>query len=524
MTVIQEGAVNTASIIVPNVYVQILSPKIAFLNGVPTNILGIVGSAEWGPMNSPATVASMADFDRMFGKIQTTAHDLGTNVAIAVMQGANNMRCVRVTDGTDAKAEVDIVDTTSPTPVTGMTVTAKYSGKVGNKISVIIGAGSNSTLTTVTYKLTIIRENYLPEIYDNIGGTGLTLWQNFVNAINLGLSSRRGPSELVVATIGTSTATPAQQSYSLVGGLNGDSNLTTANLIGSDTSPRTGMYALRNINCNIAFLAGVTDSTSWLTQASFGLSEGIYMILAGAAGQHLTIDDAISAKKTAGLSSYAAKLMLGDWHYFNDVENNQVRLVSPQAAAASVLATTSPAESSLNKQIYGIIGTQSTYENRIYSDAEVEKLVSNGIDVVTNPAPGGAYFACRTGHNSSYDQVIWGDNYTRMTNYLAYTFNAGMGSFIGKTITTELWEKAIATLSSFLQRLANATPPLIGDPTGAIPYSVQIDAANNPPSVVAQGRMIANVKVRYLAINEVFLINLEGSQSTVVRSSTQPTV
>jgi hypothetical protein len=284
------------------------------------------------------------------------------------------------------------------------------------------------------------------------------------------------------------------------------------------------MYALRNLNCNVAFLAGVSDNTSWLTQASFGMSEGIYMIVTGPAGEYLTIDTAITNKKSVGLANYSAKLLLGDWHYFNDVENGQIRLVSPQAAVASVLVTTTPAESSLNKQIYGIVGTQATYNNKIYSDAEVEKLVNNGIDVVTNPSPGGAYFSCRIGHNSSYDQMIWGDNYTRMTNYLAYTFNSGMGQFIGKPITTELWEKAAATLSSFLQRLASSVPPLIGDPTGAIPYSVQIDAANNPSSVVAQGRMIANVKVRYLAINEVFLINLEGSQATVVRSSTQPTI
>ena len=320
MPVIQEGSVNTAALIVPNVYVQILSPKIAYLNGVPTNILGIVGGAEWGPLNSPVTIASMTDFDKMFGKIQTQDHDLGTNVAIAVLQGANNMRCVRVTDGTDAKAHADLVDTTSPAPLVGVTLTAKYSGKVGNHISASVSAGSSSTIAAPTYKLTIVRENYLSEIYDNIGGTGATLWQNIVNAVNLGISARRGPSEIVVASIGVSTATPALLAVTLSGGLNGDSGLTTANIIGSDVSPRTGMYALRNINCNVAFLAGVVDNTSWLTQASFGMSEGIYMVLSGGAGEYLTIDTAITNKKSVGLANYSAKLLLGDWHYFQDVE------------------------------------------------------------------------------------------------------------------------------------------------------------------------------------------------------------
>lgn len=521
MPVIQEGSVNTAALVVPDVYVQILSPKIAYLNGVPTNILGIVGGAEWGPIDSPVTVASMSDFDSNFGAVLPVLHDLGTSVAISVMQGANNMRCIRVTDGTEAKATIALIDVET-TPDIGMTLTAKYSGAVGNTISAIIDTGSNSTVGTPTFKLTVVRVGYLAEVYDNVGGTGLVLWQNFVDAINLGLSARRGPSDLVTAVIGVAVLAPELDTYALVGGLSGNSDLDSADMIGSDVSPRTGMYALRNLNCSVAILADLSDSTSWLTQASFGLSEGIYMILTGPSGEYNTISTAIANKKTAGLANYSAKLMLGDWHYFNDVANNQVRVVSPLAAVASVLVTVTPADSSLNKQIFGIIGTQATYNNKIYSSAEIEQLVYAGIDVVTNPAPGGSYFACRIGHNTSYDSVIWGDNYTRMTNYLAYTFSTGMGLFIGKGITTELWTKESDTLTAFLQRLADSTPPLIGDPSGKIPYSVQIDTANNPPSVVSQGRTIANVQVKYLAINEIFLINLEGSQATVIRSSTQP--
>lgn len=69
MPVIQGGAVNTTSLIVPNVYVQILPPAVSYLNGVPTNILGMVGSAGWGPVDSPVSVASMADYDKYFGPV-----------------------------------------------------------------------------------------------------------------------------------------------------------------------------------------------------------------------------------------------------------------------------------------------------------------------------------------------------------------------------------------------------------------------------------------------------------------------
>ena len=61
MTVIQEGAVNTSALIVPDIYVQILSPRHSLLNGVPTNILGIIGTSSWGPKNSPVTISSAAE-------------------------------------------------------------------------------------------------------------------------------------------------------------------------------------------------------------------------------------------------------------------------------------------------------------------------------------------------------------------------------------------------------------------------------------------------------------------------------
>ena len=62
----------------------------------------------------------------------------------------------------------------------------------------------------------------------------------------------------------------------------------------------------------------------------------------------------------AGLNSYGAKLMFGDWLWWSDQVNNTIRLVSPQGFAAGRLANLSPEQSSLNKQIYGVIGSQRT--------------------------------------------------------------------------------------------------------------------------------------------------------------------
>jgi hypothetical protein len=156
----------------------------------------------------------------------------------------------------------------------------------------------------------------------------------------------------------------------------------------------------------------------------------------------------------------------------------------------------------------------------VYSGAELQSLGQVGLDLITNPVPGGQYFGARFGHNSSSNAVTNGDNYTRMTNYIAYTLNAGMGKYIGQLQSAAVRRNAAATVSAFLDGLWNQN--MIGNANGTIPYSVQIDSANNIPSRVALGYMQADVKVQYLSVIEKFLINVEGGQSVQInRTSTQ---
>ena len=99
MPIVQQGSINTTALVVPDLYVQIVPPQNLVLNGVPTNVLGIVGSASWGPVGQPVIGATMADYARNFGPIAARKHDMGTQMATAVQQGAQNFRLVRVTDG-----------------------------------------------------------------------------------------------------------------------------------------------------------------------------------------------------------------------------------------------------------------------------------------------------------------------------------------------------------------------------------------------------------------------------------------
>lgn len=62
-----------------------------------------------------------------------------------------------------------------------MTLAAKNSGTFGNNVSVSLSAGTASGT-----KATISVPGQADEVYDNIGGSGTTFWQNLSNAINTG--------------------------------------------------------------------------------------------------------------------------------------------------------------------------------------------------------------------------------------------------------------------------------------------------------------------------------------------------
>ena len=84
----------------------------------------------------------MSDYAAAFGPVMPRIYDMGTATAIAVQQGAQNFRCVRATDGTDTKATVTILS--------ALTLTAKYTGTLGNNIVATISAGSAASTWRIT--------------------------------------------------------------------------------------------------------------------------------------------------------------------------------------------------------------------------------------------------------------------------------------------------------------------------------------------------------------------------------------
>ncbi|OYV30707.1 MAG: hypothetical protein B7Z81_14125 [Acidocella sp. 20-61-6] len=306
-------------------------------------------------------------------------------------------------------------------------------------------------------------------------------------------------------------------------GTDGANLISAAKLVGNDTVPRQGMYALRGQGCALALLADVDDPLQWGAQVAFGLSESVYMILVGPAGD--SISNAVTTKAVAGIDSYAAKLMFGDWIYWYDQTNAVTRLVSPQGIVAGRLANLSPEQSSLNKPLYGVIGSQKSGQPGIgtataYATADLSVLLSAGIDVITNPQPGGSYWGVRGGHNTSSNSAKNGDNYTRLTNYIARTLSAGMGAYVGHLVNPTLFQNIRSTLLAFLNALLGQG--LLGSSDGSLPFAVVCDGTNNPSSRTGLGYVQADCQIQYQAINEKFIVNVQGGQTVQVSRQSNP--
>jgi hypothetical protein len=408
------------------------------------------------------------------------------------MQGVKAFYGVRRTDGTDVAASV-VVQTTC------LTLTAKYTGSRGNGLKATIGTGTAPN----TSKLTLSMPGLPVETFDNIAGAANALWVAMAAAVNAGQNAARGPSQLATASAGVGTTAPTLATLSMTGGTDGATTITSTVLLGSDATPRTGLYALRGTGCAGVMMADADDATVWPSQLAYARSELTEAFATSPAGD--TISAFTTAINTAAVDDPWITVLLGDWLYFVDATNGVTRLVSPQSANAGAKIAAGPHNSALNRPIAGISGTQSTVANKVYSGADLQLLAAARGDVITSPSVGGAYLSCRLGRNASSDPGRHGDNYTSMTNYLARSMGLGLGQFVGRLITPEEMREAASTIGDFLENEKQA---------GRIDsYSVQIDGANNPPSQIALGVQKATVLVRYLSTLEYFVVDLTGGQT-----------
>jgi hypothetical protein len=517
--IFDSGQMSLTALNVPGVYVDVLPDQTVATSVPQSNILLLVGTAGWGRTNSPMLTSSTTDVGNAIGGITaasiTDPYDLARAASQAYQQAQGNgslqVYLLRATDGTDTKATLMLSDT-EMTPVHGATLTAIFSGSLGDGISVNISAGNLLN----TFNATITSFNGAQELFQNIPGSGSTFWANFVSAINNGQTNLRGPSQLVTAaTTGSPTAGPALGTFSLTGGTDGR-GVTTSQIIGTDSTngTPTGMYAGRSLTPAPAAIAfpGMTDDTQWANISAFVEQEAMQTVLAFPTGT--TTSAAVSGKQNQGINSYLIALAK-DWVFWQDTVNGVLELCDPVPFILGLHCSLSPEQSILAYQVQGVVGSERyspTQGIQPYQDAEVGLLHDNGILFITNPAAPGVFWGFRHDRSTSTDPVRSPMNFGRMRNFVARLLQATGRRFIGQVQGNTNADKLRTQVKSALDTSCQSISSIIDG------FQNSCTQQMNPQSSVILGYLYALTAVAFLRTVEFFVINFQGGSDVTVTS------
>jgi len=165
--IVTAGQLNIAALNVDDAYIQIVAPP-NFITGVPTDVIGVVGTASWGPVGVPQLLGSGQTAQQTFGPMSsvslTDPFDLPTDLYLAFAQASSQASlqgwATRVSDGTDTAAAVTISAANSATPqiatITGsltvgdvLQLTATTTAITGSPVTVGYTTKAGDTTTTM---------------------------------------------------------------------------------------------------------------------------------------------------------------------------------------------------------------------------------------------------------------------------------------------------------------------------------------------------------------------------------------
>ncbi len=229
--IIVSGAVNVTALADPDLYVQVQPPP-TFIRGVPTDVIGIVGTASWGPVNLPVHIGSGQEATLAFGGISNLSlfdpYDLANDLFLAFGQATTNATlegwAVRVTDGTDTAASVAISGAATAIPATatvGGTITAgdvcsltvTSSGFTGSPQTVSYTVKAGDTIQIIAAALAAAVNNNAAlnaaSIYAGVAGAIVTIyWPSGLTPTPVVTRNVTGSATETI-TIGTGSASTA---------------------------------------------------------------------------------------------------------------------------------------------------------------------------------------------------------------------------------------------------------------------------------------------------------------------------
>ena len=246
--IVADGQLNLAGLTASDVYVVVIPPQTPLIPGLPTDVVGIVGAANKGPVDTPVLISDVAALVRTFGDIDIGPNDLGTEIVGALKQGAGNIYGVRVTDGADGAAFGRIMDFGGANIIDLFALTT---GTWGNNIRVEVGTGSNNTATphigTITIGGTWLAADTVTAVVAGVVCTYVVTANETPSTVAAGLANKINTTPTaavrVAATVNGAVITlvaNTKGSASVMVGTLTTSRVSAAGTISTPTSPMVG--------------------------------------------------------------------------------------------------------------------------------------------------------------------------------------------------------------------------------------------------------------------------------------------
>jgi phage tail sheath protein FI len=403
----------------PGVYIEELPSAVRTITGVPTSIAAFVGRAWKGPVDTPVTVNSLADYERTFGGLWA-----GSSMSYAISQffanGGGQAIVVRVVRRTDPGTAAN----TTKFAITGGTkLEARSPGSWGNNLTLTVDTTTNPDLPADTgrFHLTILDDPDRKEDSAKRGGSGAQ--ESFPNVSVTATSPRyilrvlAEQSKLVRVQDGLATnvggsAPSGNATVNNTGpGAGHDGSDIVTNDVKGDSGTGTGMYALSRADLfNLLCLPPPTIDTDhdpglWPDAAKFCKDERAVVLVdairtwdvAGAAAAVVAAPFSSNAAK-ANAALYFPRLRMPD-----ALAENALTDFVPCGVVAGVIARTDTergvwkAPAGIETSVAGVFGTSVNGQKTTLIDADSGTLNPLAVNVIRDvPGVGPVVWGART--------------------------------------------------------------------------------------------------------------------------------
>jgi hypothetical protein len=450
--------------------------------------------------------------------------------AVVSVVANTDLDIIPVITSTLSEAATETITVASPSAVTGGTLTALYTGVLGNKIKLSILPGSSASKVNV---LLTAWAGKAQEYYVGLPNTS-AFWAALASTLSGGAGPTVPSSVLASFAPASSTHGPQLQVATALSGGTDGRGVSAGQMVGSATGGVTGqgsgLYALLPAKpfCQQAACVGLTDMTVAPSIQEFAYQNGILMFIAQAINTDPT--DAVTALNTYGIDNYQVICFI-DWCQMFDPVNNVARYVSPDGPLGGLVAALAPQNSPLNKQLQGVITTSRLQAIGPYNDSEVGLANTNGLALVSNPIGQGPTFGFVTAVNTSLDNLGTAPvEYSRMTNFLIQSIGANLGIYLGANQLQRPIDPVRAaikqSLNTFLNGMISAVPAQLDAATVLCEYDSSGTMGGvpgyNTNATIAAHQCSVFVAATYVSSIWYLIFTLQGGTTVSVQNVVSP--